>query len=392
MTDQLSDAAVAGAGDDDDLVALARASHRVITAHQHPGGAYPASPTFSAYRGYAWLRDGAFTAEGVSRYGDVDSADRFHDWVARVLSARRGQVDALVGERGAGRVPALAAMLPTRFTFAGADGSDPWWDFQTDGYGTWLWSVVTHARRHARPLSRWLPGIEVAVDYVTAFWDRPCYDWWEEHLEHRHVSTLGALYGGLTAVADCSSLDPVRRDRAASVAGSVRSLVLAEGVTASAVGGREARHLAKWLGSTAVDGSLPACVVPVGLLAPDDPLAAATLAAVARDLDVDGGVHRFRADVFYGGGQWVLLSCLLGWNRAAAGDRPSAVRHLRWVAAHATPDGQLPEQVGDHLLHPGHRQEWLDRWGPVATPLLWSHGMYLILADELGLLPAEGIR
>lgn len=24
--------------------------------------------------------------------------------------------------------------------------------------------------------------------------------------------------------------------------------------------------------------------------------------------------------------------------------------------------------------------------GPVALPLLWSHGMYLILADELGLL------
>jgi hypothetical protein len=21
---------------------------------------------------------------------------------------------------------------------------------------------------------------------------------------------------------------------------------------------------------------------------------------------------------------------------------------------------------------------WLERWGPVATPLLWSHAMYLI--------------
>jgi GH15 family glucan-1,4-alpha-glucosidase len=391
MTDQLADLAVAGAGDDD-LVALARASHRVITTHQHTGGAYPASPTFSAYRGYAWLRDGAFTAEGVSRYGDVGSADRFHDWVAGVLAGRRRQVDGLLAAVSAGREPELAEMLPTRFTFDGADGSDPWWDFQTDGYGLWLWSVVTHARRHSLSPSRWLPGMEVAVDYVTAFWDRPCYDWWEEHLEHRHVSTLGALHGGLLAVADCGELDAERRERAASVAHSARALVLSEGVCVSEVDGRERRHLAKWLGSTAVDGSLPACVVPFGLLTPGDPLAAATLDAVARDLDVDGGVHRYRDDVFYGGGQWLLLACLLGWNRAVAGDRPSAVRHLRWVADHATADGELTEQVGDHLLHPEHRQEWLDRWGPVATPLLWSHGMYLILADELGLLPAEETR
>ncbi|HEY0214759.1 MAG TPA: hypothetical protein VGC57_00025, partial [Cellulomonas sp.] len=113
-----------------------------------------------------------------------------------------------------------------------------------------------------------------------------------------------------------------------------------------------------------------------------------TLDTVRADLAVDGGVHRFRADVFYGGGQWLLLTCLLGWNEAVAGDRESALARLRWVADHATSAaGELPEQVPDHLLHPEHHAEWVDRWGTVATPLLWSHGMYLILADELGLLP-----
>ncbi|MDQ3788570.1 MAG: glycoside hydrolase family 15 protein, partial [Actinomycetota bacterium] len=62
------------------LTDLARRSHEVITRYQDAGGAYPASPTFSAYRGFAWLRDGSFTAEGISRYGDVGSANRFHDW------------------------------------------------------------------------------------------------------------------------------------------------------------------------------------------------------------------------------------------------------------------------------------------------------------------------
>ncbi|ADB30990.1 glycoside hydrolase 15-related protein [Kribbella flavida DSM 17836] len=359
---------------------LARHSHAVITRHQDAGGAYPAAPTFSAYRGYAWLRDGSFTAEGISRYGDVASAGRFHDWVDGVLRRRRGQVDDLLAAVDRGEVPSNEGMLPTRFTFDGNDGSDPWWDFQTDGYGMWLWSVVTHAARHGLDLERWRAGIDVAVDYLLAFWDRPCYDWWEEHVEHRHVSTLGAIHGGLVAVGTCAALRSAPWSAATlQVAARIRSLVSAEGVVDG--------HLVKWLGSSAVDGSLPACVVPFGLVPPDDDVAAMTRAAVAKDLDVDGGVHRFAADVFYGGGQWILLSALLGWNLAAAGDTAGALRHLRWIADQADADGDLPEQVPHHLLHPGSRAEWVARWGTVATPLLWSHGMYLILADELGLLP-----
>lgn len=363
-----------GSAERERLRDLARRSHAVITRHQDPGGAYPASPTFSAYRGFAWLRDGSFTAEGISRYGDTASADRFHDWVAGVLARRRSEVDELVAVRAAGGLPPVERMLPTRFTFTGDNGSDPWWDFQTDGYGMWLWSAVTHARRHGADPSRWRAGVEVAVDYLLTSWDRPCYDWWEEHVEQRHVSTLGAIRGGLVAVADL--LDPRRRSAALDAADRIRALVLAEGTVDG--------HLAKWLGSSAVDGSLPSCVVPFGLV--DGELADATLAAVAADLDTDGGVHRFTADVFYGGGQWLLLSALLGWNLAARGDLDGALRHLRWIAAQADEDGHLPEQVPHHLLHPGSRDEWVARWGTVANPLLWSHGMYLILADELGLL------
>lgn len=356
------------------LVDLARRSHAVITQHQDAGGAYPASPSFSAYRGFAWLRDGSFTAEGISRYGDVESANRFHDWAAGVLTRRRSEVDALVVTRAGGELPPVERMLPTRFTFTGENGSDPWWDFQTDGYGMWLWAAVTHARRHGVDVSRWLPGFEVAVDYLLTSWDRPCYDWWEEHVEHRHVSTLGAIRGGLVAVADL--LDADRRAASLAAAEEIHALVLAEGVVDG--------HLSKWFGASTVDGSLPSCVVPFGLV--DGELAEATLTAVAADLDFDGGVHRFTADVFYGGGQWLLLSALLGWNLAARGDVPGALRHLRWIAAQADADGHLPEQVPHHLLHPGSRDEWVARWGPVASPLLWSHGMYLILADELGLL------
>ena len=248
-------------------------------------------------------------------------------------------------------------MLPTRFTFTGENGSDPWWDFQTDGYGMWLWAAVTHARRHGVDPARWRAGFEVAVDYLLTSWDRPCYDWWEEHVEHRHVSTLGAIRGGLVAVADLLDADRARRPRAVAAA-EIHALVLAEGVADG--------HLTKWLGSSAVDGSLPSCVVPFGLV---------DGGAGRRDArprwpptwTSSGGVHRFTADVFYGGGQWLLLSALLGWNLAARGDLDGALRYLRWIAAQADVDGELPEQVPHHLLHPGSRDEWIARWGPVAN-------------------------
>lgn len=365
-----------------ELLQLADASHRIITTHQHPGGALPAAPTFSAYRGYSWLRDGGFTAEGISRYGDRAAADRFHSWVSGVLGRRRDQVNSLVARHRRGEAIPATEMLPTRFTFDGATGTDLWWEFQTDGYGTWLWSVVTHARRHGEDLEQWRPGLEVAVDYLVAFWDLPCYDWWEEHVEQRHVSTLGAIVGGLREVATSGVLDCSRTEAALATAEASRELILRDGTRDG--------HLVKWLGSAAVDGSLPSCVVPFGVVPVRSDVATATLDAVAADLDIGGGVHRFAADVFYGGGRWPLLSALLGWNLAHAGETERAWRHLEWIAQHASPDGHLPEQVGSHLLHPESRDEWVDRWGEVATPLLWSHGMFLILADELGVLGGSG--
>lgn len=366
--------------DRDLLIGLALSSRRLIARYQAPNGAYPASPTFSAYRGYSWLRDGAFIAEGMSRAGEVASATAFHDWVAARLVERRGQVD-LLTRRAEANQPIIAAdMLPTRFAIEPDAEPDTWWNFQTDGYGMWLWAVIEHAGRHGLDLDAWRTGIEIATDYAMAFWDEPCYDWWEENIDQRHVSTLGALYGGLVAAAGAGVLDSGRRRGAERAAALIRERVLAAGLT-----GDEPR-LAKWLGAEAVDASLASCVVPFGLLGVDDPAAVATLAAIEAELDVDGGVHRYTADVFYGGGQWLLLAGLVGWNHARAGRRDAAMRHLRWMAAHVVGEDEMPEQVTDHLLHPEHRQEWIGRWGPVATPLLWSHGMYLILAAELGLL------
>lgn len=362
----------------DELARLARDSVTLILGLQEPSGAYPASPSFSAYRGYCWFRDGAFIADGMSAAGAEGSASRFFDWCYRILVSREKQVLDIVGRAKTGDPVADGEMLPTRFTFEGEDGDDDWWDFQLDGYGTWLWAVVEHAERYGLGLARWRRAVELSVDYLLAFWKRPCFDWWEENADRVHVSTLGCIAAGLEAVARGEALDEERRGAVRSAVAAIRLEIVQRGLSDG--------HLAKWLGSAEVDASLLASIHPLGVFPASGEIGAATIAAIDEELNVGGGVHRYLADTFFGGGQWPLLSCMLGLAYSAAGDRDRALEQLEWAAGTADAEGSMPEQVADHLLDASMTAEWVERWGPVARPLLWSHAMYVRLAVELGVV------
>ncbi|GAB3583964.1 hypothetical protein GCM10027406_29540 [Leifsonia lichenia] len=357
------------------VAVLASTGHRLIVSLQTPEGAYPASPTFSAYAGYCWFRDGSFIADGVSSYGDEHSATRFFGWCARVLTERADHIHWIVEETRAGRPPSGEHMLPARFTYDGRDGDDEWWDFQLDGYGTWLWALVAHAERHSIDLAPWREAAELTVDYLTSSWERPCYDWWEEHSEAVHVSTLACVSAGLSAAVRAGLVSGARAEEATHASAAIGEVIGDRGVR----GG----HLSKWLGVATVDGSLAAVIAPLGVVDARSALAAGTIDALERQLTVDGGVHRYLGDTFYGGGRWPILSCFLGLAHSAAGDTGRAEELLGWAASTATASLDLPEQVDGHLIAPGMRQEWVDRWGPVATPLLWSHAMLIRLAVDL---------
>ena len=357
------------------IAALAASGADLIASLQDVGGAYPASPDFSAYAGYSWFRDGAFIADGMSSYGRSDSAERFFDWCARVLEGRAAELGVIVDAARAGEPVPDAAMLPTRFTFDGRAGDDEWWDFQLDGYGTWLWALGEHVRRHGADAARWAAAVALSVDYLAVSWRRPCFDWWEEHAEHVHVSTLGCIAAGLRAAVGLGVLDAERAALAAASAGEVEEFLRTQGVADG--------HLAKWVGSSAVDASLAAVVGLLDVVPAASELGRATIAAIERDLTVDGGVHRYLGDTFFGGGQWPLLSCMLGIAHARSGEADRARELLEWAASTAGADDSLPEQVGRHLLAPERVDEWVARWGTVAQPLLWSHAMLIRLAVEL---------
>jgi GH15 family glucan-1,4-alpha-glucosidase len=114
-----------------------------------------------------------------------------------------------------------------------------------------------------------------------------------------------------------------------------------------------------------------------------------TIEWIERDL-VHGGVHRYASDTYYGGGEWLLLTAWLGWCYLEAGEPGRARELLAWIESRAGQDGSMPEQVPEALIDPPSYDAWLQRWGPVADPLLWSHAMYLILHHNLAI--AGGIQ
>ena len=356
-----------------------------LLAHQAPGGAYLASPTFSQYP-FGWLRDGAFIAHALERVGQRESAGAFHAWVARAVLRRADDVRALLAARAAGAVPDHDRMLPARFTLDGqAEVGGTWPDFQLDGYGQWLWSLAEYARGGPLPEAV-RAGAELVTAYLIAWWDEPCYDAWEEGRTQHHTATLASVAAGLRAAADLleppsTQTFPVAAHAAATPAGAHAAAEAAWRFVLErcVVDGR----FCKAVRNPAVDASLVWLATPFALVSDADPLFERTLERVEHDLLRRDGLLRFQADTFYGGGAWVLLTAGLAWHHARAGRLARAAELLAIAERHRDDDGALPEQVPTEGTDAWFLDYWTRRWGPSAKPLLWSHAMVVLARYEL---------
>jgi GH15 family glucan-1,4-alpha-glucosidase len=347
---------------------IGRRSVEVLKAGQAPSGAFVASPEFDVYR-YAWLRDGAFCAHALDVAGERETAARWHRWVAASVEAHRGPIEDVTRRVATGETPPHSAMPPARYTLEGGLeplDDDPWPNFQVDGYGMWLWALDEHLSLEPLPAAL-APTVELVAAYLQAAWRLECFNCWEEFDGGVHTSTLAAIHRGLVAAARL-----LEDERWAAEAEDVRAYMLYELV----VDGRFGRGR----GDDRVDGSLLWLGVPFGVLALDDPLLEATVEQVRRDLTgPGGGIYRYLGDTYYGGGEWLLLTSSLAWHDGLAGNRDAFERSRAWVRAQARANGDLPEQVVTSAQVESMIDPWRRRWGEVATPLLWSHAMYLIV-------------
>ena len=345
-----------------------RRSIEVLKEGQAPSGALIASPSFAVYR-YAWLRDGAFCADALDVAGEARRAAAWHRWVMTSVEAHRSLIADATSRVTAGDTPAHESMPPARYTLDGAleqpDGDEAWPNFQVDGYGMWLWALERHLAGTRLPVAA-TDTVALVAAYLEATWRLKCFNCWEEFDGGEHASTLGAAHAGLMSAARL--LDDARWAEAADV-------VRAELLSRYVVHGRFRRGA----NDDRLDGSLVWLGVPFSVLPVDDPLVVETIEALRRDLtSPDGGVYRFPGDTYYGGGEWLLLTSSLAWHDAVAGRRDAADAAQDWVRSRSLASGDMPEQVSGAALDPAMVEPWVRRWGPVATPLLWSHAMYLL--------------
>ncbi|MEP6896004.1 MAG: glycoside hydrolase family 15 protein [Chloroflexota bacterium] len=354
---------------------LYQRSLEIILENQSASGGYIASPNFPTYH-YCWFRDGSFIAYAMDLAGQHESAQRFHQWVAGRVNERKDLVCMGLAKARAGEKLTEAEILHTRYRLDGTDGgSGNWPNFQLDGFGTWLWALNEHRKLNpATDLSKdLLDAAELVADYLSELWRLPNYDCWEEFPEHIHPHTLAAIYGGLQAHAELTGKNHQ------PVTDAIRKQLLAEAETFG--------HFVKFPDAPAVDASLLGLAVPYGVVAVDDPIMLKTVEYVELTILHDGGVHRYAKDSYYGGGAWILLTAWLGWYYSElAGKRPDLANGLQqniqtcqsWIETHTQENFVLPEQVAESLNAPDYYPTWVERWGEVASPLLWSHAKYII--------------
>ncbi|NOY08274.1 MAG: glycoside hydrolase [Spirochaetes bacterium] len=345
---------------------LKETSIRIILENQAESGAYVACPTFPTYR-YSWLRDGSFIGYSMLLYGEVVSCEKFLIWVNETILKKTSKVELLKEKLKAKVEITQKDFLPTRFTLDGEEVMDTWPNHQVDGYGAWLWLLSEFIERTGKTeyLSLFKESIDLTLAYLEITWNLPNYDCWEENGEGVHPSTLACIYGGISAISR-----HIPGEELTFLAGKIREYTLTLTVD---------NRFKKNSLSASVDSSLLWLSVPFKLVLPEDPVMVETINAIENKLLEKGGVKRYPEDSYYGGGQWILLSCWLGWYYTKTGTKEKALEIRDWVEKQADEQGNLPEQVLGIMNYPEQKKYWESRWGKNARPLLWSHAMYLIL-------------
>ena len=354
------------------IEALAESSIRIIRENQSETGGYIASPNFAVYK-YSWFRDGAFIAHAMAKVGEIESATAFHNWAARNVNQRIEKISELIERNKKGLPIDPEEHLHCRYRTDGYESKEAWTNFQLDGFGTWLWSANEFAKMGYAISAEVNEAASNLIPYLAEFWSTPSFDWWEESYGKQHVSTLGCISSGLMAVSDWAQIPHALRLSAKKCAQEIREYVFSRGVVDG--------HLTKWIGSSAVDGSLSALIAPLDWVQ-DSELESKTLDEITSQLG-ELGTHRHLDDEYFGGGPWPLLSAFLALARSSRGEREVSIRIFKWFAECANSSLELPEQLPSKLLHPKTRQDWISRWGIPAQPLLWSHAMFLLLKNEI---------
>jgi GH15 family glucan-1,4-alpha-glucosidase len=266
-----------------------------------PTGGIVAAPTTSLpeqlggvrnwdYR-YCWLRDATFTLSALMLAGLAEEAKAWREWLLRAVAGQPRQMQILYGVAGERRITeqelgwlaGYEGSRPVRIGNAAVD------QFQLDVYGE-VMDTLHLGRRIGLESDEAAWDLQRALlDFLESKWREPDEGIWEirgprRHFTHSKVMAWVALDRAIKAVEQLGHDGPVDRWRA--VRRELHDEVCREGYDS------ERDSFVQFYGADHLDASL--LLIPlVGFLPADDPRVKGTVAAIQRELTVDGLVHRY---------------------------------------------------------------------------------------------------
>lgn len=285
-----------------------------------PTGGIVAAPTTSLpealggprnwdYR-FCWLRDATITLFAFMSTGYYDEATSWADWLHRSIAGSPEQVQIMYGIAGERRLeettvdflPGYQGAAPVRLGNAAAT------QLQLDVYGEVMDAL--HQARGAQLLTNtetW--SLQRALlNHLDTIWQQPDEGLWETRGGQRHFtfSKVMAWVAFDRGIGDAEAFGlEAPLDRWREVRDTIHATVCRDGYS------EKLGSFVQSFGAEALDASL--LLIPIlGFLPHDDPRIRGTVAAVERDLLVDGFVLRYRTEGGTDGlpaGEGAFLAC-----------------------------------------------------------------------------------
>jgi len=322
----------------------------------------PYYPREAANYRYVWPRDACFTAVAAEIQG-IPAADKFFRWLE--VKPEDFHKDKLIFSNYStnGRIGSMGRL------------------FQPDQMGTVLWAVHRYVNGNAEKALPYRALVELTCEGLCAAWNKTFFlpntvDVWEDgfrqtssRIENNFTYSLAACSRGLMLA---NELFPHKQWK------QVATQMLKKITEAyDSKRGYFLRNHGK-IDDPNVDASVLGLVWPFEVVEPTDQKIRSTVDAIERTLVVDGGVHRFQFDYFdsegtawEGGGAWPVLNCWLAIVLNRMGEKDRARAYLQWIIDRV--ERFIPEQIFTDF-----------RIG--ISPLVWSHALFVLAAEELQLI------
>ncbi|TAK87122.1 MAG: glycoside hydrolase family 15 protein [Betaproteobacteria bacterium] len=259
---------------------------------------------------YCWLRDATLTLLALMNAGFHDEARCWREWLLRAVAGAPSQMQIMYGIAGERRLaewtidwlPGYAGSAPVRVGNAASA------QLQLDVYGE-VMDVLHQARRAGLASNGAAWDLQRALlEHLEKVWQEPDEGMWEvrgprRHFTYSKLMCWVAFDRAVKTVEQFHQEGPVERWR------ELRSRIHAD-VCAHGWNPQRGSFVQSY-GSEELDASL--LLIPLtGFLPCSDPRVQATVAAIQRDLTVDGFVRRYRPRESLDGlppGEGVFLAC-----------------------------------------------------------------------------------